>query len=337
MALGRSGSDPCRVTVSARSSLFLTAMPAGLKFRGAEFEYDSHTLTKGVLMTSTASPLLRLTAVLAVAWVAVACGQDSLGPVDPGPQFDLVDPGHLVKVCKVGSPGTYSFTISATGGSLPLGNEFTVDAGSCVSPWVATGNEWVELTVNEVDATGLELVEVSAETSFVTTDSEVTFQVSDYWGARVVYYNTVGIAEGRMTGGGFQIRVGQVKVTGGLTLHCDNTLSNNLQVNWPGGNRWHLEKESLDNILCIDDPAYTEQPPEAPFNTFIATATGSLNGVDGSVINFRFIDDGEPGRYHDLVELQISAPGDPGTIVLDVPLRVIDLGNLQAHFDQPHS
>ena len=137
--------------------------------------------------------------------------------------------------------------------------------------------------------------------------------------------------EGRMTGGGGQIIIGDVFVSRGLTIHCDILLSNNLEINWPG-NKWHIDKP-LDAATCIDDPAYNPVPPRAPFDTFIGVGTGSLNGVDGSVVMFTFIDNGEPGRT-DRASIQIFDAG--GALVLDVPLSLLDRGNLQAHYDQPH-
>jgi hypothetical protein len=137
--------------------------------------------------------------------------------------------------------------------------------------------------------------------------------------------------EGRMTGGGGQIIIGDVFVSRGLTIHCDIVLSNNLEINWPG-NKWHLDKP-LDAATCIDDPAYNPVPPAAPFDTFIGLGTGKLNGVDGSVVMFTFIDNGEPGKT-DRASIQIFDAG--GTMVLDVPLSLLDRGNLQAHYDQPH-
>ena len=137
--------------------------------------------------------------------------------------------------------------------------------------------------------------------------------------------------DGRMTGGGGQIIVGDVYVSRGLTIHCDIVLSNNLEINWPG-NKWHIDKP-LDSATCIDDPAYNPVPPRAPFDTFIGSGTGSLNGVDGSVVRFVFIDNGEPGRT-DRASIQIWDAG--GALVLDVPLSLLDKGNLQAHYDQPH-
>lgn len=150
------------------------------------------------------------------------------------------------------------------------------------------------------------------------------------------------VTSGRMTGGGFQINPDNVRITRGLTLHCDILLSNNLQINWDGGNTWHLEKESLDNVTCIDDPSYDPTPPVAPFDTFIARARGRLNGEDGSVITFRFIDDGEPGTT-DEAHFTIYAPNQgPGQVPEGDQVAVLtvsgqlDGGNLQAHYDQPH-
>ena len=123
-----------------------------------------------------------------------------------------------------------------------------------------------------------------------------------------------------------------VKITRGFTIHCDLTLSNNVEINWDN-NQWHIDKP-LTMATCIDDPAYHEQPPNAPFNTFIGEGFGRLNGVDGSKIIFTFIDAGEPGKF-DKAAIRIIAP-DGITVVLDVPLVFLDNGNIQAHFDQPH-
>ena len=138
---------------------------------------------------------------------------------------------------------------------------------------------------------------------------------------------------GRMTGGGGQITIGDMYITRGFTIHCDITLSNNIEINWPG-NKWHLDKP-ITSALCIDDPTISPVPPDAPFDTFIGTATGRLNGVDGSLLRFVFIDDGERGaQVHDKAQIQIWDPN--GTLVLNVPLSELTKGNIQAHYDQPH-
>jgi len=138
--------------------------------------------------------------------------------------------------------------------------------------------------------------------------------------------------DGRMTGGGSSITIGDVRITKGLTIHCDIVLSNNVEVNWPG-NKWHLDKP-LTGAECIDDPAISPEPPAAPFDTFIGDGIGRLNGVDGSAIHFTFVDAGEPGGKNDKAAIRITAPD--GTVVLDLPLTPISGGNLQAHYDQPH-
>lgn len=138
--------------------------------------------------------------------------------------------------------------------------------------------------------------------------------------------------DGRMTGGGGQVTVGDVYITRGLTVHCDIVLSNNLEINWPG-NKWHLDKP-LTSALCIDDPTVTPEPPPAPFDTFIGVGIGRLNGVDGYRVEFIFVDSGEPGGDNDKTQIQIFSPSNE--LVLDVPLDFLDNGNLQAHYDQPH-
>jgi len=139
--------------------------------------------------------------------------------------------------------------------------------------------------------------------------------------------------DGRMTGGGKQITVAGVKVTRGFTIHCDILLSNNLEINWPDGNNWHITKP-LTSAECVDDPTVNPEPPPAPFDTFIGEGIGSLNGVDGAFVKFVFVDAGEPSGKGDKASIQVFDPG--GTLVLNVPLSPLDGGNIQAHFDQPH-
>ncbi len=135
---------------------------------------------------------------------------------------------------------------------------------------------------------------------------------------------------GRFTGGGFQIIEGavDVKVTRGFTIHCDNLLTNNLEINWSGGNNFRLDKNSLYPVVC-DTYLAPPNPPAAPVNRIIATGTGQCNGEDAD-ITFTLEDHGEPGT-EDRAALLIS-----GGCTLDLPLANLDGGNIQAHFDQPH-
>ena len=139
------------------------------------------------------------------------------------------------------------------------------------------------------------------------------------------------VANGRFTGGGHQIRVDGVRVTRGLTIHCDLLLSNNLEINWQG-NQFHMT-EHMTTVSCTDDPDIIQEPPPAPIDTLIGIGLGRYNGVDGYTIAFTLVDAGEPG-VDDKMAILITDGG--GGTVLDVPLQLMDGGNLQAHYDQPH-
>ena len=134
-------------------------------------------------------------------------------------------------------------------------------------------------------------------------------------------------ATGRMTGGGSVFTVDGERVTHGFEIHCDLREPNNIEVNWPGGNNFHLTE--LTGALCTDSPAIEQKPPVAPFDTFIGTGTGKLNNTDGARIEFVFVDAGEPGNL-DTVSIQVFDEND--NLVLDVS-GPLDRGNQQAHRD----
>jgi hypothetical protein len=139
---------------------------------------------------------------------------------------------------------------------------------------------------------------------------------------------------GRFTGGGHQIRLSDgVRITRGLTIHCDLLLSNNLQVNWQG-NKFHMT-EHLETVSCTDDPNIIQAPPPAPLDTLVGVGTGRYNGANGYTIEFTLVDAGEPGG-NDQAALLIYQTSNPSNVVLNVPLQQLTGGNLQAHFDQPH-
>ncbi len=301
----------------------------------------------------------------AIVLVAAACSNSdeaTLGPelqsiVPTGASMVTVGPFEVCKEYRntVGPPVTIDYTVDY---ELNQGNNFSgsVDLadGECYTVHVyddANSNVGLEeqtVTVTEQVPAGFNAsyqisenvrgdITVGSETPGNSASGIMLGNPDN--GFKVVFYNDADpiLVNGRMTGGGRQVTIGNVRVTRGLTLHCDNLLSNNLEINWTGGNKWHIDKESLTSIECIDDPAFDETPPRAPFNTFIAQATGSLNGVAGSIIRFKFIDDGEPGST-DEAYIQIWTPldnPDSDTPVLAVG-GVLTRGNLQAHFDQPH-
>ena len=155
-------------------------------------------------------------------------------------------------------------------------------------------------------------------------------------GTSVLIPNDCGLpANGRFTGGGNTITLqDNIKVTDGLTIHCDKLLSNNLEVNWPGGNNFHME-DHITTVGCTDDPNIIQAPPKAPLDTLIGIGTGKFNNVDGYTIEFTLVDGGEPGTS-DKIALKIYETANPANVVLNVPLQFVTKGNLQAHFDQPH-
>jgi len=138
---------------------------------------------------------------------------------------------------------------------------------------------------------------------------------------------------GRFTGGGHQLRVDGVRITRGLTIHCDLLLSNNLEINWQG-NQFHM-LEHMETVACTDDPDIHQAPPDAPLDTLVGVGLGRYNNQEGFTIEFTLVDGGEPGR-EDMAALNVYETADPGNIILDIPLQYMTGGNLQAHYDQPH-
>lgn len=137
----------------------------------------------------------------------------------------------------------------------------------------------------------------------------------------------VDLASGRFTGGGFQFTDDDIKVTRGFTLHCDNILANNLEINWAGGNNFHMEKNTLINVACTKPTV--PNPPAADVSRIVADAVGECNGLPAS-IHIILEDRGEPGT-NDRASFVIT-----GGCSLNLSERPIDGGNIQAHFDQPH-
>lgn len=115
------------------------------------------------------------------------------------------------------------------------------------------------------------------------------------------------------------------RVTHGFELHCDVTRKpNNLQINWSdatGTHSFHLE--TLTSATCSDDPTIAPMPPNAGFDTYVATGVGRLDGVSGFAISWTFTDAGEPGTKD---RATISIPG-AGLFVSGN----LDKGNQQAH------
>jgi hypothetical protein len=149
---------------------------------------------------------------------------------------------------------------------------------------------------------------------------------------------------GRMTGGGFivgNMNINQttieVRLNFGFELHCDASKTpNNLQINWrplSGGPSYIFHLESMDSASCSETPADQGMPP-APFDTHIGSGTGRFKVGSSpwqtATIEWRFVDDGEPGAGKD--ELSIVIVVGPTTYAIS---GKITGGNIQAHAGDP--
>ena len=290
------------------------------------------------LNTVALRTIIAASAVLALA----ACGeQASVGPSKPNlnhtgdpPPFDKL--GHFA-VCKVGSDATFDVVVN--GGAA---TQVSLTDGQCQDVALTpVGGGFITVTVTEETDPSFTLQQIqydslsrsSSGSRIVTGTNSITATINgDIQGTATFTNQLVPAQPGRMTGGVKQFDVNGVAITRGFTIHCDLILSNNLEINWPA-HKWHITKP-LTGALCLDDPAYDQKPPVAPFNTFIGDGVGEYDGVGGSTVHFTFIDAGEPGSGVDKAAIQIKDVN--GVIVLDLPLTVLAHGNIQAHYDQPH-
>lgn len=248
---------------------------------------------------------------------------DEVGDGGPGTvllDFSGVEPaGSTVAEISLGSLQTgegYRYSISTDGG-------VTFGAATDVFP-----NQLDALATLVIDRPAANLVVKLQKTS-------APGQASNDYTIRSVtteFTTNPEMLQGRLTGGGVKAigSEGEV-VTLGLTLHCDILLSNNLEVNWKG-HQWHLTKPIVS--ASCSNQQNDAPPPASPIDTFEGTAYGSLDGVDGSLIEFNFQDHGEPGG-RDVVELTIHEPGS-SAVALSVPSQTLNVGNFQMHYDQPH-
>jgi len=142
------------------------------------------------------------------------------------------------------------------------------------------------------------------------------------------------VCDGRFTGGGFQIDANELKVTRGFTLHCDELLSNNFEVNWKSGGTAHnFHTDKNPEVTECSKPVVPNPPTADVSRIVILNQPGSLDGEDGHLITIVLEDWGEPGTA-DRAYIAVDGVALTGGSVA-VP-ALIDGGNIQAHLDQPH-
>ncbi|MDZ5458473.1 hypothetical protein [Azohydromonas lata] len=150
----------------------------------------------------------------------------------------------------------------------------------------------------------------------------------------------VGNLDGRMTGGGSFFCNG-VRITHGFTLHCkEGEGPNRLEINFSGGNHFHLTE--LTDVNCLDNPALDPGQPVVRFDTLVGSGVGTYN-QEPATIELAFTDAGEPGGTvgsfpHDVAAFSITLVGETKPVIScgktqtdppsGPPLRQ---GNHQAH------
>jgi hypothetical protein len=143
---------------------------------------------------------------------------------------------------------------------------------------------------------------------------------------------------GRFTGGGKLVVSNTLTVTKGFEVECDlDPAHENLELNWTGGNHFHMDTITSANCTKPGIP----NPPTAMVNKIVATGTGSYNGVEGYTVEFTLIDNGEPGTF-DAAGFVVCQTANPlscagsTNVVLNIPVQTVTTGNIQAHLDQGH-
>jgi hypothetical protein len=240
----------------------------------------------------------------------------------------------------VGDNGSIDQTLSPITG---LGNGECVEIQYAANPAAPVGDRII-LTENPVPA-GYTVTWTRRHTSSTPalnnsgTGATASGAIHFDGGYVITFTNTsnpVVLGEGRFTGGSQTELASGLKISNGLTIHCDLLLSNNLEINWKDANdnqhSFHMT-EHLTTVSCTDSASILQPPPAAPLDTLVGTGIGRYDGTDGYTVQFTLVDSGEPGGSEDRIALRIFLGS---TVVLNVPLQDITKGNLQAHFDQPH-
>ncbi|MBI3639254.1 MAG: SBBP repeat-containing protein [Thaumarchaeota archaeon] len=254
---------------------------------------------------------------------------------------------NLIKM----NPTSISTTLS--GSSIPIGSSIT-DSATLSGNTANAGGTVTYNIYNNTSCTGTPVFTsaVTVTNGVVPSSSAFTPSVAGGYNAQAVYsgdsnnagststcgsepFNVPAPNTGRMTGGGSILtpavtsgsgKNNSMRVTHGFELHCDvSQLPNNLEVNWDKGNKFHLD--SLTTVSCTDDPTIIPNPPDAGFDTYVGTGTGSYNGVSGATAEWTFTDAGEPGK-NDFAKIVIK---DKNNVVVLSVSGYLNSGNQQAH------
>lgn len=148
---------------------------------------------------------------------------------------------------------------------------------------------------------------------------------------------------GWMTGGGY-VRVNGITVNYQVIGHCANPTipPDKVSVTWTTGSGssrvdYDFELTSFATTACEDTPNVDPEPPDANFDTYRGTGSGTLKvktkdgtTTQNATITFSFTDAGEGPLSSDMVN-QITIVDSSNQTVLNVLNKKADGGNLQAH------
>lgn len=301
-----------------------------------------------------------LALVLGSALIIAACSETGMrtssNPIAPSGAGGSYVLGQLdlnqLEICKVysgivGPPVVFNYTVDvARDGDIDITSSVTLAHNQCaeIHTTQSLGSDRVDIT--EVTPSGYTVTwaktqQTGASIVNTTGSGPTAFGTTTHidGGAIITFTNTsipTVAGTGRFTGGSWTEIASGLRISNGLTIHCDLLLSNNLEINWKDANdvqhQFHMT-EHLTTVACTDSASIPQPPPAAPLDTLIGTGTGKFDGTPGYTVEFTFVDSGEPGGSEDRIALRIFLGS---TVVLNVPLQDITKGNLQAHFDQPH-
>jgi len=260
----------------------------------------------------------------------------------------LAHVGYL-EVCKEaqgpGVTGSFSFTLSSplpqVDTTTPV-SSFTLTVGQCRTFYSTTEAD-PEVTVTEAERTGLQVCSITVEPIGnqvsppdlatqsvrvrVVTTGNSTDPPSSANTTEVTFCNQlIPVVTGRFTGGG-SFACDGLTLRHGFEVHCDpSDIPNRLEINYGVGNNFHLD--TLTEATCLDLPGIDEGQPDAGFDTFIGSGSGTFNGQP-ALIEFEFTDAGEPGTA-DTAAVKIT---QGTTVILDCleDPGTLEDGNHQAH------
>ena len=150
--------------------------------------------------------------------------------------------------------------------------------------------------------------------------------MKDESGNIVYEQKSITVLDGRMTGGGSVFAQDGTRVTHGFELHCASAMQpNNVQINWGKGNRFKLD--TLTFAKCSDTRGIGEEKPIAGLDTLKGQGVGQFNGQPGAMVEFEFIDSGEPGINDSAYVKVMDASGN----VVMTAGGALKNGNHQAH------